>query len=303
MLHARLGEAEAIIAAIERRVRDGAAAPPGADGAHPARHSRGARRWCGWCWRSCATIRSGPFSDLVLMAAQAFFYNAIFFSYALVLTRFYAVPSAAIGWYILPFALGNFLGPLLLGPLFDALGRKPMIAVTYALVGGAAGDRRVSVSRGNARCGAADRVLDRDLLLRLGGGECRLPDGQRELSARGPGAGDCVILRDRHRARRGCLALAVRDAGRLRRARRRLLRLSPRRGADDRAPPSSRRRSASRPNDNHWKASRARSRRSQIEIVAAFRPRPSEIHAPVAPLFNPASEPKTRLARAPPTAG
>ena len=72
---------------------------------------------------------------LVLMAAQAFFYNAIFFSYALVLTRFYAVPTASVGWYILPFALGNFLGPLLLGPLFDTIGRKPMIGATYALSG------------------------------------------------------------------------------------------------------------------------------------------------------------------------
>jgi MFS family permease len=72
---------------------------------------------------------------LVLMTAQAFFYNAIFFSYALVLTRFYGVPAAAIGWYILPFALGNFFGPLLLGPLFDTLGRRPMIASTYALSG------------------------------------------------------------------------------------------------------------------------------------------------------------------------
>src|SRR5439155_24750693 len=64
-----------------------------------------------------------------------FFYNAIFFTYALVLPRFYAVPSDAIGWYMLPFALGNFMGPLLLGPLFDTLGRKPMIAFTYAISG------------------------------------------------------------------------------------------------------------------------------------------------------------------------
>ncbi len=72
---------------------------------------------------------------LVLMSAQAFFYNAIFFSYALVLGRFYDVPSQAIGWYMLPFALGNFLGPLILGPLFDTIGRKPMIAFTYAISG------------------------------------------------------------------------------------------------------------------------------------------------------------------------
>ena len=53
------------------------------------------------------------------MIAQAFFYNAIFFTYALVLTRFYGVAEDDVGLYLLPFALGNFLGPLLLGPLFD----------------------------------------------------------------------------------------------------------------------------------------------------------------------------------------
>ena len=72
---------------------------------------------------------------LVLMASQAFLYNAVFFTYALVLTRFYAVPADKVGLYILPFAVGNFLGPLLLGPLFDTLGRKPMIVATYGLSG------------------------------------------------------------------------------------------------------------------------------------------------------------------------
>src|SRR5436309_7380191 len=72
---------------------------------------------------------------LTLMAAQAFFYNAIFFTYALVLTDFYAVPAAHVGWYLLPLAIGNFLGPALLGRLFDTVGRRPMIATTYALSG------------------------------------------------------------------------------------------------------------------------------------------------------------------------
>ena len=72
---------------------------------------------------------------LVLMAAQAFVYNAIFFTYALVLTRFYGVQADAVGLYILPFAIGNFLGPLLLGPLFDTIGRKTMIFATYAVSG------------------------------------------------------------------------------------------------------------------------------------------------------------------------
>jgi MFS family permease len=72
---------------------------------------------------------------VVLMASQAFVYNAIFFTYALILTKFYNVPADKVGLYILPFAIGNFLGPLLLGPLFDTLGRRQMITATYAISG------------------------------------------------------------------------------------------------------------------------------------------------------------------------
>jgi MFS family permease len=72
---------------------------------------------------------------LSLMAAQAFFYNAIFFTYALVLTDFYGIRPDHVGWYLLPFAAGNFLGPVLLGHLFDTLGRRIMIATTYAVSG------------------------------------------------------------------------------------------------------------------------------------------------------------------------
>ncbi len=82
-----------------------------------------------WRYRRRAMV------GLALMAAQAFFYNAIFFTYALVLTDFYAVPSSNVGYYLLPFALANFLGPLLLGRLFDTVGRKPMIAFTYGMSG------------------------------------------------------------------------------------------------------------------------------------------------------------------------
>ncbi len=72
---------------------------------------------------------------LVLMAAQAFFYNAIFFTFALVLATFFDVPANEAGLYILPFAVSNFIGPLVLGWLFDHWGRKRMIAGTYALSG------------------------------------------------------------------------------------------------------------------------------------------------------------------------
>ena len=81
------------------------------------------------------TYRSRTLVGLALMTAQAFFYNAIFFTYALVLGNFYGTPADQIGWYILPFAAGNVLGPILLGRLFDTIGRKVMITLTYAISG------------------------------------------------------------------------------------------------------------------------------------------------------------------------
>ena len=72
---------------------------------------------------------------LSLMVSQAFLYNSIFFSYGLILERFHAVPAEDVGLFIVPFAVGNFLGPLLLGPLFDRVGRRTMISLTYALSG------------------------------------------------------------------------------------------------------------------------------------------------------------------------
>jgi MFS family permease len=70
-----------------------------------------------------------------LMLAQAFFYNAIFFSEAQILVRFHGVAKDRVGLYMVPFAIGNFLGPVLLGRLFDRWGRRIMIPVTYALSG------------------------------------------------------------------------------------------------------------------------------------------------------------------------
>src|SRR5450756_580500 len=81
------------------------------------------------------TYRQRSLVGLALMTAQAFFYNAIFFTFALVLTDFYGIAANQIGWYILPFAAGNFFGPLLLGRLFDTLGRRAMITLTYGVSG------------------------------------------------------------------------------------------------------------------------------------------------------------------------
>lgn len=131
MLHGRIEEAEAVVAQIERRLD---APPP--DRPLPRLRLKPHAL-------SLADVGRTLFRDypkrtalgLVLMATQAFFYNAIFFTYALVLGRFYGVADADVGLYLLPFAAGNFLGPLLLGRFFDTLGRRPMIVATYALSG------------------------------------------------------------------------------------------------------------------------------------------------------------------------
>jgi MFS family permease len=81
------------------------------------------------------TYRQRTLVGLVLMTAQAFFYNAIFFTFALILTDFFGIPASHVGWYILPFAAGNFLGPLVLGRFFDTLGRRTMITLTYGVSG------------------------------------------------------------------------------------------------------------------------------------------------------------------------
>lgn len=88
-------------------------------------------------WHSMARLhRTRSLLGLILMSSQAFFYNGLFFTYALVLVSFHGVPAESVGRYIFPFALGNFLGPLVLGKLFDTVGRKSMIAATYGMSGG-----------------------------------------------------------------------------------------------------------------------------------------------------------------------
>ena len=70
-----------------------------------------------------------------MMVTQSFLYNAIFFSYALVLTHFYKIPEDQTAFFFIPFAIGNLVGPLVLGPLFDTVGRRRMIMSTYCLSG------------------------------------------------------------------------------------------------------------------------------------------------------------------------
>lgn len=133
--HGRPAEAEAIVAGIEtslRRQGHALSAGPFARIRLRVRSHTPLREVADVLFKG---QRQRSLVGLSLMAAQAFFYNAIFFTYALILTDFYAVPADHVGWYILPFAAGNFLGPLLLGRLFDTWGRRPMISITYAVSG------------------------------------------------------------------------------------------------------------------------------------------------------------------------
>ena len=75
------------------------------------------------------------FLGITMMVTQSFLYNAIFFTYALVLENFYGISKAGTSLYFFPFAIGNLLGPLLLGHLFDTWGRRKMIFGTYTIAG------------------------------------------------------------------------------------------------------------------------------------------------------------------------
>jgi MFS family permease len=72
---------------------------------------------------------------LTLMVAQSFLYNSVFFTFGLIIANFYHVPDDQVGFYLFTLAIGNFCGPLLLGPLFDTVGRRMMIAGTFAMSG------------------------------------------------------------------------------------------------------------------------------------------------------------------------
>ncbi|RAK61190.1 MFS transporter [Phenylobacterium hankyongense] len=136
MTHGRPEEAEAIVRDIERKVERHRALPAMFRPFPKLRFvSRGPTSWMEIAGSLFRTHPRRTFLGVVLMATQAFCYNAIFFTYALILTKFYGVEPRNIGWFMLPFALGNFAGPLLLGRMFDSLGRKTMIAGTYGLAG------------------------------------------------------------------------------------------------------------------------------------------------------------------------
>ena len=128
-------EADAAMQDIEERVRADSgtalAAPEGSLTVHP-RRSFGIAPILG---AMLGNYRTRSVLALTLMTAQAFLFNAVFFSYGLVLSTFHGVSERTTGIYLLPLAVSNFLGPVLLAPLFDTVGRRKMIAGTYGVAG------------------------------------------------------------------------------------------------------------------------------------------------------------------------
>jgi MFS family permease len=136
MVHGRVREAETTVDAIERGIaesRGSRTLPPATDTIVITKHEHTPWREI---WHAMIhEHRRRSILGFTLMVTQAFFYNAVLFTYGLVLLRYYQVPAPRLGLYLIPLAFGNFLGPLFIGHLFDTVGRKPMIAGTYILSG------------------------------------------------------------------------------------------------------------------------------------------------------------------------
>ena len=132
-MHGREAEAEKVMEDIERHF------PEGREDRHTLKKIRLQRRShtpLGEIFHTLFHVYPlRTFVGLSLVAAQAFLYNAVFFTYALTLDDFYGVTPRDSSWHLLALAVSNFLGPLALGKLFDTLGRKLMIGSTYAISG------------------------------------------------------------------------------------------------------------------------------------------------------------------------
>ena len=135
LTHGRADEAERVVAEIEEAVRKDHPELPEPEGAPIVIEQRERLNF----WDIAKYVgKNYPRRGLLglsLMTGQAFLYNAIFFTYTLVLTEFYGVSPKTTPLYLIPFAVGNFIGPLVLGPLFDTIGRRVMIPLTYITSG------------------------------------------------------------------------------------------------------------------------------------------------------------------------
>ncbi len=189
-----------------------------------------------------------------LFIGQAFLYNAITFGYAQILATFFHVTTNP-GYYFAVIAVGNLFGPLLLGRLFDTIGRKPMIAGTYLLSGLLLFGTAYLFDQGSLNATTMTACWCGGAVLRLGRRQCRLFDRQRGLPHGDPGAGHRVLLRHRNRRGRDHRAAALLEAGEYRQGLRHGPGVLHRRVPDGRWPASSRLSSASTPSGGAWRTS------------------------------------------------
>ncbi|MFL5826292.1 MAG: MFS transporter [Thermoleophilaceae bacterium] len=134
-IHGRDREADQLVSEIEREVQEdtGQELPP-PDRTIKVRQ----RKTIGFVTIARTLVTLYPrrtILGLSLFVGQAFLYNAVLFNYTTFLTTFYGVSSSIGPVYLIPFAIGNFLGPLIIGRFFDTVGRVPMIAGCYILAG------------------------------------------------------------------------------------------------------------------------------------------------------------------------
>ncbi|HYB80165.1 MAG TPA: MFS transporter, partial [Mycobacterium sp.] len=131
-IHGRDQEAERIVAEIEEAVQQETGQPL----PEPQGRKLRIRQRTAISFREIARVAFGLYPrravlGLALFIGQAFLYNGVTFNLGTLLSGFYAVPAAVVPLFFIVWALSNFVGPLLLGRLFDTVGRKPMITLAY----------------------------------------------------------------------------------------------------------------------------------------------------------------------------
>jgi MFS family permease len=135
MLRGRNAEASHIVDTIEAQVSKHTGPLPAPTGMPLKLTPRDHTPWSAIFKNMLGENRQRSVLGLVLMAAQAFFFNAVFFTFGLIAKQFFQLDDANLAMQLLPFAIGSFLGPMILGPLFDKVGRKTMITLTYGASG------------------------------------------------------------------------------------------------------------------------------------------------------------------------
>ena len=201
--HGRADEAEEIVASLEEQVRDSGQQLPHHDDseAHWIKAGSGLTpKQLAFVFLKVYPTRT--FLGLVLMITQSFLYNAIFFTYALVLKNFYGLSAAQAALFFFPFAIGNLLGPLLLGPLLRHRRAPQDDRGLLRDQRDRAGDLGGPLPSRRPHCDNSHGLLVRLVLLRLRRGLGRLPHRLGDLPPGGPRPGDLVLLRHRAVLRR-----------------------------------------------------------------------------------------------------